>query len=171
MIALPDRRQDVGAMMLRQLVWRVHKQVGDGSATTAVLAQAILHQATRMVVAGAKPVLIQRGIEKAVEVALKALDEMAQPVRGQEELAAVAEAVACDLMEAVGFCEAHVAGDTEEMQRIVNEAVANGGNVDGDILAPFGLTEPTDAKEYNDAEEFISDMEHQPTEPSKKTLH
>ena len=38
-IALPDRRQDVGAMMLRHLTWRVHTQLGDGSATMAVLAK------------------------------------------------------------------------------------------------------------------------------------
>jgi chaperonin GroEL len=53
MIALPDRREDVGAMLLRHLVWQVHEQVGDGSATTAVLAQALLHEGTKMVAAGA----------------------------------------------------------------------------------------------------------------------
>ena len=63
-IALPDRRQDVGAMLLRHLTWRVHSQLGDGSAAMAVLAKAILHEATRMVTGGADAVLVQGVLAK-----------------------------------------------------------------------------------------------------------
>jgi len=92
-IALPDRRQDVGAMLLRHLVWQVHEQVGDGSATTAVLAQALLHEGTKMVAAGANTALVLNGMRQGVATAVAALQAMAQPVTSQEELAAVAQAV------------------------------------------------------------------------------
>ena len=55
-ISLPERGEDMGAMLLGHLVWRVHQKVGDGGATAAVLAQAFLNQATRFVTAGANPV-------------------------------------------------------------------------------------------------------------------
>ncbi len=87
---LPDRGKDVGAMLMRSLAWRVHQRVGDGSATTAVLAQAILEQASRYVAAGASPVKVQVGIERATLCAIAALKEMALPITSQEQLACVA---------------------------------------------------------------------------------
>ena len=93
MIALPDRPEDVGAMLLRHLVWRVHEEVGDGSATTAVLAKALLSEGTKMVAAGANVMRVLAGMRQAVQIALEAMEAMAQPVVGQEQLAAVATAV------------------------------------------------------------------------------
>ncbi len=88
--ALPDRGQDVGAMLLRSLVWRVYQRIGDGTATTAVLAQAILEQASRFVAAGASPLRVQEGIQKATQRAIATLKEMAFPVVCQEQMASVA---------------------------------------------------------------------------------
>ena len=88
--ALPDRGQDVGAMLLRSLVWRVHQRIGDGTATTAVLAQAILEQASRYVAAGASPVRVQAGIQEATCRVIAALQDMASPVNCQEQLASLA---------------------------------------------------------------------------------
>ena len=104
MIALPDRQTDVGAMLLRNTVWRVHQRVGDGTATTAVLAQAMLASAYRMVVAGASAVAMQRGMERAGAVVLQQLREMAAPADNWETLAAVGHAVTGrqDLGDALG---------------------------------------------------------------------
>lgn len=88
--ALPNRAQDVGAMLLRSLAWRVHQRIGDGTATTAVLAQAILEQASRYVAAGASPVRVQGGIQKATQRAISVLKSMTSPVICQEQLASVA---------------------------------------------------------------------------------
>lgn len=88
--SLPNRGQDVGAMLLRSLVWRVHQRIGDGTATTAVLAQAILEQASRYVAAGASPVRVQAGIQKATQQAIAVLKDMASPVTCQEQFASVA---------------------------------------------------------------------------------
>jgi len=95
-LQLPHRAEDVGAMLLRNLVWRMHLRAGDGCATTAVLAQAILHQAHRAKAAGANAMLLQRGIKKAAAVAMEALRAMAQPVEGEEELISVAQSVTAE---------------------------------------------------------------------------
>ncbi len=87
---LPDPRQNVGAMLLRNLVWRMRDRVGDGGALVAVLAQAMLSNALRYVAAGANPVLVQKGLKVGVQAALDRLDELSQPVQDQQGLAAVA---------------------------------------------------------------------------------
>jgi len=91
-IQLPDRAEDAGAMLMRHMVWRVREEVGDGSATTAVLAQAIAREVEHMVAAGANPMSVRRGIERATEAAVKALDAMSVPLEGEERIAAVATA-------------------------------------------------------------------------------
>lgn len=92
-VALPDRGEDVGAMLLRNLAWRVHERVGDGAATTAVLAQAMLSRAARSVRAGANPAIVQRGLRHGAKAAVEALQQQARPVRGVPDLTAVALAV------------------------------------------------------------------------------
>lgn len=87
---LPGRGQNVGAMLLRSLVWRVHQRVGDGCATTAVLAQAMLEHGSRYVSAGASPVRVQAGIQKATRRVIASLSEMATPVKEVEQLVSVA---------------------------------------------------------------------------------
>jgi chaperonin GroEL len=91
-IQLPDSAEDAGAMMMRHMVWRIREDVGDGSATTAVLALAIAKEMQRMVAAGANPMMMRRGVERAVEAAVKALDEMAVPLESEDRIAAVATA-------------------------------------------------------------------------------
>ncbi|MHB1294922.1 MAG: chaperonin GroEL [Anaerolineae bacterium] len=95
-IQLPDRVEDAGAMLMRHMVWRVREEVGDGSATTAVLAQAIASEVERMMAAGAIPALLRRGIERATDAAVKALEEMSVPLEGEERIAAVATAATAD---------------------------------------------------------------------------
>lgn len=90
-LALPNRAEDVGAMLLRNLVWRMHRQVGDGCATTAVLAQAILARAHRYKAAGANAMLLQQGLKQAALAAQDALQQMAWPVEDEEDLVKVAQ--------------------------------------------------------------------------------
>ncbi len=90
MTELPDPRQNVGAMLLRNMVWRMHERVGDGGALTAVLSQAMLAHAARSVSAGANPVQLISGLKFAVQAALAHLVQMSQPIQGEDDLAAVA---------------------------------------------------------------------------------
>ncbi|MCL6511803.1 MAG: hypothetical protein K6U78_14090 [Anaerolineae bacterium] len=104
---------DVGAMMMRHALWRMHETCGDGSATTAVIAQAILQQATKAIAAGAHPAMVRRGIEHGVAQATAALRASAiRPTsgrHGRELLMALAQTVCHDaemrdvLVEIVGI--------------------------------------------------------------------
>ena len=91
-INLPDRTEDAGAMMMRHIVWNVREQMGDGSATTAVLAQAVARGTQRIIAAGANAMMVKRGVDKATAVAIDALDKMSMPLVGEDRIAAVAKA-------------------------------------------------------------------------------
>ena len=60
-IALPEKEDDVGAMLLRQVLWQVHQHVGDGAATTAVLYERIYQEGLRFIAAGANPMRLRAG--------------------------------------------------------------------------------------------------------------
>lgn len=88
-IALPQRQQDMGAMILRQMVWRMKTRMGDGAATTAVLGQAILDEATKLLTAGINLIDIQAGVRQTADVAIAQLQKMARPADNWQTLAAV----------------------------------------------------------------------------------
>ena len=88
-IALPHRQEDMGAMIVRQMVWRMKSRMGDGAATTAVIAQAILDEAYKLLTAGISLVEIQAGVRQAADVAISHLQKMARPANNWQTLAAV----------------------------------------------------------------------------------
>jgi chaperonin GroEL len=69
-IELEDRDQDMGAQLLKEVASKTNDLAGDGTTTAAVLAHAILQESMKLVAAGANPVMLKRGIDKAVENAL-----------------------------------------------------------------------------------------------------
>lgn len=80
MMQFPDRAEDVGAMLLRQLAWRVHQKVGDGSATAAVIAQTLFREGRRLTVGGASVMRLRAGVEAGVAAARASLERQARPV-------------------------------------------------------------------------------------------
>jgi chaperonin GroEL len=88
-LALSDPFESMGAMIVRHLVWRVFERVGDGAATAAVLAQALVEQANTYVAAGGNPVLLKRGVDRGLAVALAELRRQARPIDEPAELAAL----------------------------------------------------------------------------------
>jgi len=86
-IQLADPFADMGAMLIRHLVWRVFDQTGDGTATAGVLAESLLRGATRSVLAGGNPVAIRAGLERGLPVALAALRAQARPIELPADLA------------------------------------------------------------------------------------
>lgn len=142
--ALPDRRQDVGAMLLRNLVWRVSQQVGDGGATAAVLAQAILDRAHRYMSAGANAMMIQRGVKMAVDAALDELTKRAQPVNTEDDLISVADAVTGDdslsliLGEMFDLLGAHAHITLEEhVAPYLERTYIDGGKWEAQLTSPY----------------------------------
>lgn len=149
MIALPNRQTDVGAMLLRNTVWRVHQRVGDGTATTAVLAQAMFDSAYRMVVAGASAVAVQRGVEQASAVVLQQLHDMATPANDWKTLAAVGHAVTGrqDLGDALGELVELLGADADitikdYLSPVIERRYVQGAMVSGELLSPYMITAP-----------------------------
>src|SRR5512134_3173890 len=81
-IDLKDPLENMGAQMVREVASKTSDTAGDGTTTATVLAQAIYREGARNVVAGANPMEIKRGIERAVEVVVEEIKKMARPVSG-----------------------------------------------------------------------------------------
>ncbi len=95
-VALADRDEDMGAMLLRGLLWRLHDQFGDGTATAAVLFQSIFNQGVRHVVAGGDPMRLRQALDRSLPLILDQLNAMQIPVRGKRSLAGMAASLCYD---------------------------------------------------------------------------
>jgi chaperonin GroEL len=149
-IEVKDRKENAGAMMMRHIAWRVREEVGDGSATTAVLAQAIANEFNKVIAAGANPMIVRHGIEKATATALKALDAMSIPLKGEERIVAVATAATGnveigkllgELYDVLGqnaniVCTAWVSSTHDR-------AYHEGAQFQGGYLSPYMVTDTT----------------------------
>ncbi len=89
-IELPDGLENAGAQLLKEVSSKTNDVAGDGTTTASVLAQAIVREGLRNLTAGANPMCIKRGIDKAVGVAVEKIKEMSKPVNTKEETAQVA---------------------------------------------------------------------------------
>ncbi len=81
-IELKDALENMGAQMVREVASKTSDVAGDGTTTATVLAQAIFREGVKTVAAGANPMALKRGIDKAVERAIEEIQRMAKPVKG-----------------------------------------------------------------------------------------
>src|SRR4026208_387452 len=81
-IDLKDPLENMGAQMVREVASKTSDIAGDGTTTATVLAQAIFREGAKNVVAGANPMELKRGIEKAVEAVIESLKKQSKPVAG-----------------------------------------------------------------------------------------
>lgn len=88
-VGLGDPFEEMGAMIVRHLVWRVHERVGDGAATAAVLTQALVEEAHTYLAAGGSPVGLKRGLEQGLAAAEAALRQQARRIEEPAEIAAL----------------------------------------------------------------------------------
>lgn len=95
-VSLGDPRLDVGAMLVRNVVWRVSQRAGDGGATAAVLMRAILEGGLRQITAGANAMQLVRGIRLGLDAACASLFAQARPCGDESQLAAAARTVTRD---------------------------------------------------------------------------
>ncbi len=89
-IELKDPYENMGAVLCREVASKTNDVVGDGTTTATVLAHAIIREGLKNVAAGANPIAIKRGIDKAVERAVKELETFSIPVETKEDIAHVA---------------------------------------------------------------------------------
>jgi len=89
-IELEDPFENMGAQLLKEAASKTNDVAGDGTTTSIVLAQAIIHEGFKNIAAGADPMVIKRGIEKAVDHARSEIKKLATPVTGRDDIAQVA---------------------------------------------------------------------------------
>ncbi|HRI75340.1 MAG TPA: TCP-1/cpn60 chaperonin family protein, partial [Fimbriimonadaceae bacterium] len=95
-IELEDPFENMGAQLLKEAATKTNDIAGDGTTTATVLAQAIVNEGLKNVVAGANPMLLKKGIMAAAEQVAKAIKDMATPIETKEEIAQVASVSAQD---------------------------------------------------------------------------
>jgi len=88
-IELEDKFENMGAQMVKEVASKTSDMAGDGTTTATVLARAIYEEGQKLVVAGNNPMSVKRGIDKAIETAVKELRKMSKPTKDQREIAQV----------------------------------------------------------------------------------
>ena len=114
-IELEDPFENMGAQMIREVATRTNDIAGDGTTTATLLAQAITREGLKNLSAGANPMVMRKGIEKAVDVAVEAIKANSVPVSGSEDIARVGTVSSGD--ESVGALIA------EAMEKVGNSGI------------------------------------------------
>lgn len=104
MTDLADRREDVGAMYVRHMIWQLYEEVGDGTATAAVLFKTLYDEGLRHIAAGADAGKLRTSLEKSLKEILEHLDGMTRMVTSEAQLRGIAKSVCTDdsLAEVLG---------------------------------------------------------------------
>ena len=148
-IELKDGLENAGAQLLKEVSSKTNDVAGDGTTTASVLAQAIVREGLKNLTAGANPMSMKRGIDKAVDLAVKKVKDMSKPVNTKEEIAQVAAISAgnnkeigeliAEAMEKVG---AEGVITVEESKSFgTNLKVVEGMQFDKGYLSPYFVTD------------------------------
>lgn len=95
-IELEDHFENMGAQLVKEVATKTNDVAGDGTTTAILLAQAIIREGLKNVAAGANPMILKKGLHKAVETAVEGIKEISQKVKGKEDIARVATVSAND---------------------------------------------------------------------------
>ncbi|MDH7577031.1 MAG: chaperonin GroEL [Bacillota bacterium] len=148
-IELEDPWENMGAQLVKEVATKTNDVAGDGTTTATLLAQAMIREGMKNVAAGANPMILKRGIERAVEAAVGKIKELAKPVESKEAIAQVASISAAD--EEIGNWVADamekVGNDgvitVEESQTIgTTLEVVEGMQFDRGYISPYMITDP-----------------------------
>ena len=114
-IELEDKFENMGAQLVKEVATKTNDVAGDGTTTATLLAQAIIREGLKNVAAGANPMILKRGLAKAVDVAVDAIKENSRKVQGKEDIARVAAISAND----------DVIGEliSDAMEKVTNDGV------------------------------------------------
>lgn len=95
-IELEDKYENLGAQLVKEVAIKTNEVAGDGTTTATLLAQAMIREGSKNVAAGANPMILQKGLKKAVKTAVESLHNFSKDVDTQEEIAQVAAISAAD---------------------------------------------------------------------------
>ncbi len=148
-IDLKDPLENMGAQMVREVASKTSDVAGDGTTTATVLAQAIFREGVKSVAAGANPMALKRGIEKAVEAVVKEIEKMSKPVSGT----AVAQVgtisangdvkigkIIAEAMDKVGKDGVITVEESKSLETVLE--VVEGMQFDRGYLSPYFVTDP-----------------------------
>src|SRR5947199_1353441 len=148
-IELEDACENMGAQMVREVASKTSDDAGDGTTTATLLAEAIYREGLKFVAAGANPIGIQRGIQKAVAATVEHLDKIAKKVRDKEEIQQVATVSAnwdkeiggiiADAMEKVGKDGTITVEEAKSIETTLE--VVEGMQFDKGYLSPYFVTD------------------------------
>ena len=148
-IELEEPYENMGAQMLKEVATKTADVAGDGTTTAIVLAQSMVAQGLRNVTAGANPLHLKRGIERAVEVTIAELKKLSCDVKGREEIAQVATVSAnndteigellADAMEKVGRDGVITIEEAKSIETSLD--VVEGMQFDRGYLSPYFVTD------------------------------
>jgi chaperonin GroEL len=148
-IELEDHFENMGAQLVKEVATKTNDVAGDGTTTATVLAQALVREGLRNVAAGANPMSLKRGIEKAVAAAVKSIGDQSREVEGRQEIAQVAAISAADasigevLAEAIDKVGKDGTVTVEESNTFGLELeFTEGMQFDKGFLSPYFVTDP-----------------------------
>ena len=95
-IELEDAFENMGAQIVKEVATKTNDVAGDGTTTATVLAQAMINAGMKNLAAGANPIILRKGMKKATNVAVEAIEKMSEQVGGKEQIAKVASISAAD---------------------------------------------------------------------------
>ncbi|CCB86259.1 MULTISPECIES: chaperonin GroEL [Parachlamydia] len=149
-IELEDKHENMGAQMVKEVASKTADKAGDGTTTATVLAEAIFSEGLRNVAAGANPMDLKRGMEKAVKTIAKELEALSKPIKNQHEIAQVATISAnndaeigqiiADAMEKVGKDGTITVEEAKGFETTLD--VVKGMNFDRGYLSAYFMTNP-----------------------------
>ena len=148
-IELEDPFENMGAQMVKEVSTKTNDVAGDGTTTATLLAQAIIHEGLKNLVAGANPVVMNKGMAKATKIAIEAIKKNSQPVKGSEDIARVGAVSSSDekigeliaeAMEKVGT-DGVITVEESKTAETYSEVV-EGMQVDRGFLSPYMVTDP-----------------------------
>jgi chaperonin GroEL len=149
-IELEDKYENMGAQMVKEVAQKTGDVAGDGTTTATVLAESIFNEGLRAVVSGVNPMLMKRGIEKAVEDIVDRLKEMSIPVKGKRDLENVATVAAnndseigkiiADAMDRVGKDGVITVEEGKTLH--TSHEFVEGMQFDRGYLSPYFVTDP-----------------------------
>jgi chaperonin GroEL len=149
-VELPDPVENMGAQMVKEVATKTSDLAGDGTTTATVLAQAIFREGLKNVTAGANPMELKRGIDKAVEAVVEDLKKLSVPTAGRKEIAQVGTISAnndpeigkliAEAMEKVGKDGVITVEEAKGLETTLE--TVDGMQFDRGYLSPYFITDP-----------------------------
>jgi chaperonin GroEL len=149
-IDLEDKFENMGAKMVKEVASKTSDVAGDGTTTATILAQSIYREGSKLVAAGANPMALKRGLERAVEIVVEELRKISKPTKEKKEIAQVGTVSAnndhtigdiiAEAMEKVGKEGVITVEEAKGMETTLE--IVEGMQFDRGYLSPYFVTDP-----------------------------